>query len=356
MSAKDALAAAGKLAVALALVGFLIWRGDLAWEPLRASLSRWQYSVLALAVLGLTPMLQLWRWQSLLRASRLRLPTREVFSYLMVSKFLNMALPGYFGGDLIRGFCVIRRASALGAGAPGNGDTGGDTDAPVQPGAAAVLPSIVFDRITGVIPLLAMALVGAIGGIWFDLPGRLLIFTAALSGGGLLAAAGLFGLAYWSPEPPALLFRVSERLGLDRPFATLVSSSYEYVRNSRLIGRVLGISFLSQGLILLSFLLFGGALDLGIPLVSYLVLVPLGLMVTAVPISPAGLGVGQVAFLALFQMAGTPHGANLFTLYMAASALVNISGASLAPFLRLNGPMGASVAHSATLARADKSS
>ena len=347
ISTRDTLAALGKLAVALALVGFLIWRGDLAWEPLRASLIRWQYSLLALTVLGLTPILQLWRWQSLLRASRLRLPTREVFSYLMVSKFLNMALPGYFGGDFIRGVCVTRRASAL-----GNGATTSDNDVPAQPGAAAVLPSIIFDRITGVIPLFAMALVGAIGGVWFDLPAHLLIFAAALSGGGLLAAAGLFGLAYWRPEPPDLLLRISERLGLDRPFLALFSSSYEYVRNRRLIGRVLGISFLSQGLILLGFLLFGGALDLGIPLVSYLVLVPLGLMVTAVPISPAGLGVGQVTFLALFQMAGTPHGANLFTLYMAASALVNMSGAALAPFLRLNAP----IPSPASLARAEKSS
>src|SRR5262249_9077833 len=156
----------------------------------------------------------------------LRLPTREVFSYLMVSKFLNMALPGYFGGDVIRGFCVTRRASALGN---SSGTANSDSDAPAQPGAAAVLPSIIFDRITGVIPLLAMALVGSIGGIWFDLPGRLLIFAAAISGGGLLAALALFGLAYWRPQPPSLLLGLSERLGLGRTFATLFSSSYEYV-------------------------------------------------------------------------------------------------------------------------------
>jgi len=82
------------------------------------------------------------------------------------------------------------------------------------------------------------------------------------------------------------------------------------------------------------------------------VLVPLGLMVTAVPISPAGLGVGQVTFLALFQMAATSQGANLFTLYMASSALVNISGASLVPFLRLGVP----ISPTGNLARAEKSS
>jgi len=243
--AKDALSALGKLAVALGLVGFLIWRGDIAWEPIRTSLSHWQYSLLALAVLGLTPMAQLWRWQSLLRASRLRLPAREVFSYLMVSKFLNMALPGYFGGDVIRGFCVTRRAAALHVAMPN-----GDGDAPAQPGTAAVLASIIFDRITGVIPLLVLALAGAIGGAWYRLPSQLLISAGALSGAGLLAAGGLFWLAYRRPEPPAPLLRISKKIGLDSRFSTLFSSSHQYVRNHKLIRRVLGISFLSQGLIL----------------------------------------------------------------------------------------------------------
>jgi uncharacterized membrane protein YbhN (UPF0104 family) len=115
-----------------------------------------------------------------------------------------------------------------------------------------------------------------------------------------------------------------------------------------------GISFLSQGLILMSFVLFGTALGLDIPLVSYFVLVPLGLMVTAIPISPGGLGVGQVAFLGLFQMVGTAQGANLITLYMAAYALVNVSGALLIPFLRLRTPISAPVSAPATFARVEE--
>jgi glycosyltransferase 2 family protein len=340
-AAKNALLAASKLGLAIGLLVYLIWRGDLAWDPIRASLDHWQINALALALLLLTPFAQLWRWQSLLRASRFHLPTREVFSYLMVAKFLNMALPGYIGGDVLRGFYVSRRAA--GSRSETSAEGAGERFA----ARSAVVPSIVFDRVAGLVPLFVLALIGAAGAIWYSLPSQLLLFVATLSAGGLLTLLALFWLAYRGTEPPAWLYRMSEKLYLHRLLATLYESSHEYVRNHRLMRNVLGISFFSQGLILLSFVLFGTALDMQIPLIAYVVLVPLGLMVTAIPISPAGLGVGQVAFLALFRMAGTAQGANLFTFYMASSALVNLSGAVMIPFFRLHAPLTppASLAH-----------
>jgi glycosyltransferase 2 family protein len=332
-SAKNVLLTGCKLSFAIGLVAYLIWRGDIAWEPIQASLDRWQYSFLALLFLALTPLGQLWRWQSLLRASRLHLPTREVFSYLMVAKFLNMALPGYFGGDVIRGFYVSRRASETCF--PSGTEV---SEGPVH-GPSTVLPSIVFDRMAGLLPLFGLALLGSLGAFWYALPVHLLLFVTCFATAGLLAAMVIFWLAYRSPEPPLLLIRASEKFHLRRLFSALYQGSHQYVHNPRLIRNVLGISIMSQGLILMSFVLLGTALGLRIPLVSYLVLVPLGLMVTAIPISPAGLGVGQVAFLGLFQMAGTAQGANLFTLYMASSVLVNMSGAALIPFFRFRAPL-----------------
>jgi uncharacterized membrane protein YbhN (UPF0104 family) len=166
----------------------------------------------------------------------------------------------------------------------------------------------------------------------------------------MLAATLIFWHAHRRPEGPYLLHRIADRIGLGSAFRALCQATHEYARNLSLIRTVLGISFLSQGLILVSFILLGITLDMGVPLMSYLVLVPLGLLVTAVPIAPAGLGVGQVAFLALFRMAGSSQGANLFTLYMAACVLINLVGALLVPFLRLSAPVPAT----ASLARAQR--
>src|SRR3989304_3049026 len=125
-----------------------------------------------------------------------------VFSYLMVAKFLNMALPGYIGGDVIRGFYVSRRASET-TPLSGTETPGGAVHWP-----SSVLPSIVFDRMAGLLPLFALALLGSLGGFWYALPTHLLLFVRCFSSTGLLAALGIFLQGYRSPEPPVFLIRL----------------------------------------------------------------------------------------------------------------------------------------------------
>ena len=50
------------------------------------------------------------------------------------------------------------------------------------------------------------------------------------------------------------------------------------------------------------FAMVGQTLNVDIPLQAYFFVVPVGLVAMAAPISPAGIGVGQAAFLALFNM------------------------------------------------------
>jgi uncharacterized membrane protein YbhN (UPF0104 family) len=55
-------------------------------------------------------------------------------------------------------------------------------------------------------------------------------------------------------------------------------------------------------------------------------LIPLGLVAVALPISPAGLGVGHVAFESLFSFIGHSNGASLFNVFWVVNFLVNICG------------------------------
>jgi uncharacterized membrane protein YbhN (UPF0104 family) len=62
----------------------------------------------------------------------------------------------------------------------------------------------------------------------------------------------------------------------------------------------------------------------------YFFIVPIGLTVSAIPILPGGIGVGQVAFYTLFQWVGYPHpeqGATLCTLMQVYTILFNCVGA-----------------------------
>ena len=60
--------------------------------------------------------------------------------------------------------------------------------------------------------------------------------------------------------------------------------------------------------------------DQNIALLAIYVVVPLGQIVTAIPIMPAGIGTGHAAFLYLFHLMGSQRGADVFTL----TALVNL--------------------------------
>jgi uncharacterized membrane protein YbhN (UPF0104 family) len=315
------LKALARLLVAAVLLIYLVWRGDLAWQPLRAALARWQLALPALLVLSGTLAGQLFRWQSLLRASGLQLPTRDVFAYMMVGKFFNMALPGYIGGDMVRGLYVFRAAA------------GQENSAGI--GAGAVVPSILGDRIAGLVALFALSMAGTAGGVLYGLPQRLIRLGMTVSVLGLVVGVGLYLLAYRFSTPPAFLLRICRRVRLERLLVDLSAAMHLYARNGRLIGTVLLLSLSTQSVIVLSFVLLGEALALQVPIAGYFVLVPLGLMITAVPVAPAGLGVGQMAFLGLFQIVGTAQGANLFTLYMASQAVLNMTGMLLYPFVRI---------------------
>ncbi len=56
--------------------------------------------------------------------------------------------------------------------------------------------------------------------------------------------------------------------------------------------------------------------EIDVPLSSVATVFPLGILTMILPISPAGLGVGHVAFERLFSMIGLHDGATVFNVYL----------------------------------------
>ena len=63
-----------------------------------------------------------------------------------------------------------------------------------------------------------------------------------------------------------------------------------------------------------------------IPLSLLLGIIPIGLISIAIPISPAGAGVGHVVFEKLFSLLGVPNGASLFNLHFLIMIFTNLIG------------------------------
>jgi uncharacterized membrane protein YbhN (UPF0104 family) len=75
-----------------------------------------------------------------------------------------------------------------------------------------------------------------------------------------------------------------------------------------------------------SFYFFARAYGESIPLLALGIVVPLGLLVTAIPITPAGVGTGHAAFLWLFALLGSQRGADIFSLFVLATLLQSAIG------------------------------
>ena len=53
-----------------------------------------------------------------------------------------------------------------------------------------------------------------------------------------------------------------------------------------------------------------------LPALALVIIIPLGLFFTAIPVMPAGVGTGHAAFLALYALLDSQRGADVFNLFL----------------------------------------
>ena len=243
------------------------------WDALRRINPAWLTVAWLLFLAGVA--VRAVRWQVLLTALGIHRPLRELNSWYFVGSFFNVILPTGFGGDAVRAAELAQ-------------DTG-------RPG--RVINSVLVDRYLGIMVLLAMGLLAAL----FQ-PGRapaaVTAVTAALFGGGLLAA-WLLRRSWWGDlaRQGDLLGRGVKRLRLD----ALADAFAPYDR--RTIGRGLLASLIFNLLQIGWNVAIGWGLGLRLPLTLYLVFVPLTAIALLLP-AFGGLGVRELRYVGLFGSVG----------------------------------------------------
>jgi hypothetical protein len=120
-------------------------------------------------------------------------------------------------------------------------------------------------------------------------------------------------------------------LAYNFPGARIVRGIYEALRSyrhhPRYLASAFGLSVIVQcGALFyareLTAILTGTSPDLGI----FSAIFPLGVMTTALPLAPGGLGVGHVAFDKLFSLVGMSGGANVFNVMVLVQLALNLTG------------------------------
>jgi uncharacterized membrane protein YbhN (UPF0104 family) len=208
--------------------------------------------------------------------------------------FFNTFMPGAVGGDPFKIYYVAERAPA------GKKVEAGTT--------------VFLDRVVGLVTLFGIVFVSVLlqpllghgddvfREVLSRLGGRLGPLVRPL--GAVLAAGALPVLALLLPSvrrTPAVS-RLLERIlaaGGARVLGTLVHATR---RRGALFAAFLASCF-SHASTILAFFVVGHALGDRLDLARYFLLVPIGLMVQAIPGPPGGLGVGEAAFATLFAIA-----------------------------------------------------
>jgi uncharacterized protein (TIRG00374 family) len=215
------------------------------------------------------------RWQSIIRASEANLKFRPAVGTTLVGWFFNQALPSSVGGDAFRVWYAYRFGIRLGT----------------------ATQSVIFDRISGLLGVMMLLV--------FCSPWLSRIFTSSQPVIGVLvfAFALLLGSIGVLTADRLILFLVPVSL---RQRLVELCTTARRVFLGRTGVRVIALSVVIHLTVATAVWLLARSMQIPLELVHSLLLMPVILFVSAIPISIAGWGVREGTSVLVFGMVGMP--------------------------------------------------
>lgn len=296
--AQNALTWALKGSVTLGLLGWLITEDKLNLELLALLGQDPLYLGLLGLLVGVFLPLNTLRWQLFLKALGFHEPLARVHRVTWVGFFFNTVLPGALTGDLVKAYYVVRPRT------PGEKTRAG--------------ASLILDRFTGLFGLIVLATFALVlHPDWLLRPGPmqgLALFVVILFVG-TLVFYGLVLLRFKPGQDPVR--KLLERLPRGEFLAKVYGVFKSFEDHPRVLAATLGLTLAIHGLIAGYFFLISRALQMQGPgFLDQVLIMPLGLITTALPIAPGGAGLGHAAFDQLYALFGAQGGADVFNFYL----------------------------------------
>lgn len=300
-----------KIALAIGVIYWMVESGKLNFHVVgHAFADQWPTALFLVATLYLQIAIISWRWNILNSALGFGISYREAFSLSMIGLLFTVIIPGSVGGDVIKAYYVGTR---------------------VPKRRAHAFTTILMDRYLGLLSLLTLGAAGVVWNYRIILTNKLMTTLAtfvvlAFAGG----VVGLFVAVVFSKQVTALLRRLVGRV----PLAAHAVKSCEALEGFRakpmvLVAGVL-VTLPSHLVACLGMHIAMGMVGApAMPLERFLLIVPLGLISTVIPLTPGGVGIGQMAFYSLFQALTPGSGdaaSNAFTIYQTLQVAVYLSG------------------------------
>lgn len=247
-----------------------------------------------------------WRLALLVNAHGLRLALGASVRLTFIGLFFNACLPGATGGDAVK----IYYAAA--------GNRGRVTE---------LTTLVLLDRAVGMVGLLAAPLLVAPlfpGLVARVVPLQVLLSLAAGAAAAMVVGAAVGTSAALAPGRPWQRWLASSRAG--RVAAGALATLRAFRGRPGVLASALVLSLLSHAMAVAAILLLvlaTHAAEFAWPLA---LLIPLGLVANALPLTPGGLGVGEAAFERLFALVGATSGADSLLAWRVLTVVVSLVG------------------------------
>jgi uncharacterized protein (TIRG00374 family) len=249
------------------------------------------------------------RWKLLLKVHDIKISFQNCWQLNLIGLFFNYVVPGGVGGDVIKGFYIVKEnpGKRMGAGM-----------------------SVLMDRVLGLYALVILCMIFLVVD-WTRIQeneqlimiGHSIVMVFVLFTLGLvLAFSDHFRNLGWQ--------KFFHKFSIGHKLLLAYEAVHAYGKALREVYLTIAISLGAQLVIVLTHIFVGKATGFVVPWEAYLFVLPLGFMVTAVPISPAGVGVGQMAFYFLFNLylgEKSQIGPTLATIFQVLQFLLSVFGA-----------------------------
>ena len=244
--------------------------------------------LLALLIAVVDRVFMAYKWNILLRAKEIRIPLWETTKIYLMSGFFGLGLFSTLGADAARTFVLSRKGYRT-------------TD---------VGASIVLERALG---FLALVLLGVVGTVIAALTiGEYISDNVRLAVSGFVISIGVLGVILWiglrigrRPKLPTRLSSVASSItqtGIWPHLSEGIRSFTQYRHHNPEVLGFLALTLLENLLPILWTYLLALALGVEVPLALFVLLVPLALLLSRIPISIAGIGVHEGVYVMVLSM------------------------------------------------------
>jgi uncharacterized membrane protein YbhN (UPF0104 family) len=278
---------AAKVLFALGIIGYLLTKiqNDAGFSRLYNEPKQWTFLAVGVMLVLTAFSISFVRWFLLVRGLDLKFHITDALRLGSLGFTLNQVMPGSVGGDLFKAAFLAHE----------------------QPGRRTeAIATVLIDRTVG---LVAMLVVASIGLLMADqalpsiaLLSSLRIFIWSAAAAGLLGISLLTSRVVSGPKVQALAMKVP---GIGHPLSRLVNGLGRFNSHPQYLIAAMLLAMMTHGLLITAFWCVSRGLPITGPTFRQnVVIVPIALVVGAMPLTPGGLGLTETALAELYEAIG----------------------------------------------------